>query len=336
MQAPPIRLSNSTQKLADPNLNLNLNLDSDDAPTSNVSTGRTTPTGTPYRKPPHCSICKQPRKGHPRSGCPLVNLSSSMINSDSPSVLTKSLGTVAEEYDHVVKTVLSECHNLQPTTGKRNNAPLILSANSKENAQHNISRLESGAAVVTIPQLAMETTMKDEMLVQHSLSAPIPLSHEQTLPTISESMCDVHSANRPMELEKSDNNTDPTSPRGCMSESFPPTPSIEREIFLLKLSEQALAAIYVIPKADSEAIFSQAVALKLNAELVMSQNDDEPNALIIFDHKEKTLRALLRVAMASEDIRAQVGMWKRSITFRTSAAAVVVGAIGAWAALALA
>ena len=41
------------------------------APTTPQKANNKTPSPSPEgRKSPHCQICKQPRKGHPRSGCP--------------------------------------------------------------------------------------------------------------------------------------------------------------------------------------------------------------------------------------------------------------------------
>lgn len=49
---------------------------------SHGSTGNATPLTTPTRKAPQCSICKRPRAGHPRSGCPYAV--PSVTDTDSP------------------------------------------------------------------------------------------------------------------------------------------------------------------------------------------------------------------------------------------------------------
>lgn len=270
------------------------------------------------------------------------------IKSPSESTLTEALGTVGEEYN-VIKAAVSEHQNLQPV--KQNPTPLTLSANYRENVEH-ISRPELVAAVTTNPPLAIETTVKDQMLTQHSLSDSIPLprnisptsftrnlTSKQAFPTNSERAQAIHS-DPPMEFKKSGNNTDACNadlalpPHGHVSESFHPTASVDRDFILAKLSEKAVAAIYIVPKIDAQALVAQAVALQLSAKLVTSQNDNDPNALIIFDHEEKAPRTLLRATITLEDVKA--GTLKGSTVLRASVAAVVVGAIGAWAALAFA
>ena len=109
--------------------------------------------------------------------------------------------------------------------------------------------------------------------------------------------------------------------------------AVERDVFVSKLSGEAPATIYIIPKADVDAIVKQAVSLKFITELVMSEDDNDPNALIIFGREDKAVQTLLR-KVETENRKAQVGKPKGSSTLRAAAGAAVVGAVGAWAGLA--
>jgi hypothetical protein len=108
--------------------------------------------------------------------------------------------------------------------------------------------------------------------------------------------------------------------------------SEERDIFVSKLSGEASATIYIIPKADVDAILTQARALGFIAELVMNKDEGDPNALIILGRDENAVLALLR-KVETENRKAELSK-PRSSTLRTAAGAAVVGAVGAWAGLA--
>ncbi len=109
--------------------------------------------------------------------------------------------------------------------------------------------------------------------------------------------------------------------------------AVERDVFVSKLSGEAPATIYIVPKADVDAIVKQAISLKFITELVMSEDDDDPNALIILGREEKAVQTLL-CKVETENRKAQAGKSKGSSTLRAAAGAAVVGAVGAWAGLA--
>ncbi|KJA16811.1 hypothetical protein HYPSUDRAFT_147184 [Hypholoma sublateritium FD-334 SS-4] len=108
---------------------------------------------------------------------------------------------------------------------------------------------------------------------------------------------------------------------------------VERDIFVSKLSGEAPATIYIIPKAEVDIVFKQAVSLQFIAELVMNKDDDDPNALIILGREEKAVKMLLR-KVETKNGKAQAAKYKGLSTLRAVAGAVVVGAVGAWAGLA--
>ncbi|KAF9478676.1 hypothetical protein BDN70DRAFT_913540 [Pholiota conissans] len=106
----------------------------------------------------------------------------------------------------------------------------------------------------------------------------------------------------------------------------------ERDIFISKLSGEASATIYIIPKADVDAILTQARNLKFIAELVMNEDAEDPNALIILGRDKSAVQALVR-KVETENRKAEATK-SRSSALRTAAGAAVVGAVGAWAGLA--
>lgn len=249
---------------------------------------------------------------------------------------------------------VSERYLLQPV--KQNKPPHPLITNSKEVVAHtsSVSRPEL-AAVSTSPQalVAMDSTMMSEMPIQPYLpgtpiislsrdnnatseSSAIEMPLKQVLaPTNSVHALHEHSV-KLQESEPDEDtsacNSDPIGGRilGSLSR--------ERDSFVSELSGQALAVIYMIPKVNSNAIVGQAMALKFNMELVESKDDDEPNVLIILDHKKKArrLQTLLRAVTTSKDDEGQASMSTARLTMlQTSAlAALVVGAVCAWAVLA--
>ncbi|KAF8961096.1 hypothetical protein BDZ97DRAFT_1905638 [Flammula alnicola] len=114
--------------------------------------------------------------------------------------------------------------------------------------------------------------------------------------------------------------------------------AVERDVFISKLSEEATATIYIIPKADVDAIVSKATALKFIAHQVMNDDENDPQALIILGRDEKAVQALLR-KVEKENRKVQLSKTQNQgrhgpSTLKTAAGAVVVGAVGAWAGLA--
>lgn len=108
----------------------------------------------------------------------------------------------------------------------------------------------------------------------------------------------------------------------------------ERDEFVSKLSGEAPATIYIIPKPDVDAVISQARSLKFITELVMNDDENDPNALVILGRGEKAVQDLLS-KIEKENQTAQESPSKVQSRLKT-AGAVVVGAVGAWAGLAYA
>jgi len=116
--------------------------------------------------------------------------------------------------------------------------------------------------------------------------------------------------------------------------------AVERDIFITKLSEEAAATIYIVPKADVEAIVAQATALKFLSHLVINDDENDPQALLILGRNESAVQTLLQ-KVEKENEKAQLNK-KGSpgkghhgpSTLKTAAGAAVIGAVGTWAGLA--
>jgi len=116
--------------------------------------------------------------------------------------------------------------------------------------------------------------------------------------------------------------------------------AVERNIFITKLSEEAAATIYIVPKADIEAIVAQATTLKFLSHLIMNDDENDPQALLILGRNESAVQALLQ-KVEKEHEKAHLNKKESAgqshhgpSTLKTAAGAAVIGAVGTWAGLA--
>lgn len=110
--------------------------------------------------------------------------------------------------------------------------------------------------------------------------------------------------------------------------------SLEREIFISKLSDEASATIYIIPKADVDEIVAEAKSLQFIVYVNMSEDDNDSQALMILGREQKAVDALLKRVL-DENVKArQTKQTPGRSSLKTAAGAAVVGAVGAWAGLA--
>lgn len=150
---------------------------------------------------------------------------------------------------------------------------------------------------------------------------------------------EIISANLPEQNTSSDVSSTPTSTRRGQPLSRTMS-AIERDIFITKLSDEAAATIYTVPKADVEAIVAQATTLKFISHIVMNDDENDPQALLILGRNEPAVQALVR-KVEKENEKAQLnkkGSPGKShngpSTLKTAAGAAVIGAVGTWAGLA--
>ncbi|KAF8165711.1 hypothetical protein B0H34DRAFT_690224 [Crassisporium funariophilum] len=114
----------------------------------------------------------------------------------------------------------------------------------------------------------------------------------------------------------------------------------ERDVFVSKLTNEAAATIYIVPKADLDSIVDEAASLKFFAHQVMNEDENDPQALLILGRDEVAVEALLRrVEIENEKARSsrmhnkERGNRKTS-ALRAAAGGAMVGVVGAWAGLA--
>jgi len=150
---------------------------------------------------------------------------------------------------------------------------------------------------------------------------------------------EIISASLPEQSASSDLSSIPTSTRHAQPLSRTMS-AVERDIFITKLSDEAAATIYIVPKADVEAIIAQATTLKFISHLVMNDDENDPQALLILGRNEPAVQALVR-KVEKENEKAQLntkGSPGKShhgpSTLKTAAGAAVIGAVGTWAGLA--
>lgn len=128
----------------------------------------------------------------------------------------------------------------------------------------------------------------------------------------------------------SEKETSPSVSRHPLSRSMS---ADQRGTFMSKLTDQSAATVHVIPKADAEAIQSQAASLKFITHLVMSDDKNDPQALLVLGRDGSSVKDLVR-KVEEENRRVGVNSKKGNSNLKAVAGAVVMGAVGTWAGLA--
>lgn len=146
---------------------------------------------------------------------------------------------------------------------------------------------------------------------------------------------EIISANLPEESASSDSSSTFTRRAQPLSRTMS---AVERDIFITKLSDEAAATIYIVPKADVEVLVAQATTLKFISHVIMNDDENDPQALLILGRNERAVQALLQ-KVEKENDKAQhengsLGRSHRGSTLKTAAGAAVIGAVGTWAGLA--
>ena len=193
----------------------------------------------------------------------------------------------------------------------------------------------------TIPatsNIAMKSKTPARSPMPGTLIPPTPDS-SFTSSNASTTKGEIISANLPEQNASSDLSSTSTSTRRGQPLSRTMS-AVERDIFITKLSDEASATIYIVPKADVEAIVAQATTLKFISQLVMNDDENDPQALLILGRNEAAVHALLQ-KIEKENESPQLnkkGSPSKShhgpSTLKTAAGAAVIGAVGTWAGLA--
>ena len=339
-------------------------------PSTTPSSTATTPSTTP-RKAPQCSKCKRPRAGHPRSGCPFVDSPSN--EKGQASRVTEGNLTVALESmviaspgplgrDEETKAFIrSRRRSTQPAALARSESLLSLSASSNEivarlmqpgmfddtegediGGKGKASRIVRWQDTIPPTPLASNIAMKSKTPARSPMPGTlIPPTPDSSFNSSNASTTkgEIISANLPEQNASSDLSSSSTSTRRGQPLSRTMS-AVERDIFITRLSDEASATIYIVPKADVEAIIAQATTLKFISQLVMNDDENDPQALLILGRNEAAVQALLQ-KIEKENERPQLnkkGSPSKShhgpSTLKTAAGAAVIGAVGTWAGLA--
>ena len=116
----------------------------------------------------------------------------------------------------------------------------------------------------------------------------------------------------------------------------------QREMFVSKLTVKSPATIYILPKADIPTVTASATALGFHACAVLSDDAEDPEALLILGQDLTAVKKLFGKVEEENRKHAEQrkpdgkGKPRSSLGLKAAAGGAVVGAVGAWAGLAFA
>ncbi|KJA26720.1 hypothetical protein HYPSUDRAFT_52223 [Hypholoma sublateritium FD-334 SS-4] len=307
-----------------------------DIPTSCADPASPTKAIPKKRKAPHCTKCKQPRKGHPRTGCPFVNLPPLTANIsgtlDMGSVLIEaSDGGVAMVLNGTQTLMRSELESLVLASVSLKDTAVKPSLSEVFHGDGNDVLIEPKRFQESLVTATSTTIPSDTAHGFKNSQSKLPIQSDRDMPsTVSNiplSAVDLEqeqepflrSGNEHMKLEESQENSefDQTVPsRRALESISQSTSSVDRD----------------------GAVLDQAAALKFKIELTANKSDglEDLTAPLILNNEEKVLRAFISTAMADAASNNRSVLLSRGglSALQAVAAAATIGAIGAWAALA--
>jgi hypothetical protein len=239
----------------------------------NFTNSTYTPSMAP-RKAPHCTKCKRPKLGHPRSGCPNVDPPkpeppSNSVASDVGIGFTDAVGSASAP----VGLVREREEETKPTI--RN--PRRLSAQ---------------------PQLPASDTPRAEPALKNKgkgRQVESPVEEPQVTPNASAGP----STTAPIQGHD-------TPPRRAQ----PPVRSMsleQRLMFIANLSVKSPATIYILPKTDMPTVTASAIALGFHACAVMNNGAEDSEALLILGWQDLAAVKKLFGKVESSDAREDKG-----------------------------
>lgn len=287
----------------------------------------TTPSSTP-RKVPQCSKCKRPRAGHPRSGCPYVNIESpSKVNPDKDSErITVAMGSMIialpeRVRDEDTKTTIRTRRRLssQPTALQPSDTLLSLSTNSSEIVRQllqpgNLNNNTDGEQPHDVEGPKSKVVRWQEALVQATPQkvpknrlfsrSPMPGT---LIPFTPDTSFASSQGTAKQELSHAPSLHESVSHVSVIPPVPSPVPeeplhkktivrtmSIEqREDFIAKLAHAHAATIYVLPKEDIPSISSAASALDLHPCVMIKEDDPEAEGLLILGRNAASVQQLM-------------------------------------------
>ena len=364
---------------------------------SNFTESTYTPSVTP-RKAPHCTQCKRPRAGHPRSGCPYVDSPKAdqppnSVASDVGIGLTDALGSMqiasapvglVREREEETKTTIRNRRRLsaQPQL-PASDSLLSLSTNSSEIVARllqpgmfddtadgedasgrkvidkKIVRWQETLVIPTTPK-AEPALKKNKGKGRYSTRSPMPCTLDtpetsfasSTNSVLKQAISAIPQVEAPVEEEEPHSESagpstaTPTQGQDTPSRRVQPlvrSMSLEqREMFISKLTVKSPATIYILPKADIPTVTASATALGFHACAVLSDDAEDPEALLILGQDLAAVKKLFGKVEEENRKHAEQrkpdgkGKPRSSLGLKAAAGGAVVGAVGAWAGLAFA
>jgi hypothetical protein len=348
------------------------------------------------RKAPHCTKCKRPRAGHPRSGCPYVDSPKAEQPSNSAASevgigLTDALGSMqiasapvglVREREEETKATIRNRRRLsaQPQLPVSDSL-LSLSTNSSEivarllqpgmfdDTTHEedasgrkamdtkIVRWQETLAIPTTPRAVPALNNKGKG--RYSTRSPMPCTLDtpetsfasSTNSVLKQGIPAVPQVESPVEEEPQATPDEPARPfTPTQGQDTPPrsaqplvrSMSLEqREMFISKLTVKSPATIYILPKADMPTVTASATALGFHACAVISDDVEDPEALLILGQDLAAVKKLFGKVEEENRNHAEQqkdgkGKPRSSLGLKAAAGGAVVGAVGAWAGLAFA
>ncbi|PSR73425.1 hypothetical protein PHLCEN_2v10717 [Hermanssonia centrifuga] len=272
------------------------------------------------RKVPHCTKCKRPRAGHPRSGCPYMD------NSDTPST-TSSAPPSPRKLTPEVLGIDNGLRRLQIRT------PAEDQAEKRRRRQSSPVRL---VRTETLQSLSTEASEIIRGLQQPGLLHADPDEVNERVTRWQEEVATPRKAGQagsvPERLVTQSPTPAPEIPRRRQSQTLHRTLSAEeRQNFLQRLAtatKSSPANVYVLNATDIPGMAKEAKERGFYARTFIpkEQSADEKQGLLVLGRNREAVDALLDKSAADTATNG----------FKSCVAGVVVGAVATWGSLAFA
>jgi len=260
---------------------------------STPETPSTSPS--PSRKAPHCLNCKQPRKGHLRPRCSsspfiekvqaddatgenftdlLVASKSMSIASHSPSNKNRQTADAIEDTSTDFTVALGSMAIASPELLRRDDQTNTFTRNRwpsdsqppdlEDGGEGKASRFvrwqEDIPATAVTPNKTMDREVPTPSPVTGTLTPYTPYNIFTSSNT-SKARGKIISATLPAsEQDAANSDLSPSCTSTCCTQPLPcAMNTVERDMFIARLSDEAIATIYIVPKANVQAIVIQAL-----------------------------------------------------------------------------
>ena len=321
--------------------------------------------GSTTNTPRKCTKCGRPRAGHPRSGCPY-------LESSKATSISKDLSSVLETLD-LEDSGSRRRRQRQPVPLQRTDTVISIPATSSEIVEGLLKprgvfdrapKVVHWADTVVSPPVSApagpvavtrrRTHWQPRALMPGTLIPPSPNSSTQSLPVIvkpepePEDVFGGGSVNIQQEQEEQEHwqsgtSSEAIAPSASTSSTSQQQPrplgrsmsSVERDLFLSRISQEALATVYIVPNEDLPNLTAEAASLKFSVHFRPASTEGD-NALMIVGRDEGAVEALNRKIQArDEEICRSRGQPEGSITriLKYTGVAAAAG-VASWAGLA--